>query len=317
MFQTSRFRRANVFDPLPGGRSIPPPRQSFALCLAQRSRDTFLRLEMESHPLTRNGKAPCDERCATLLGDVTGTAAVRQQRRRFMHLRKTAYALSGRRFTFLRGSPRTRAPTPTYPKSLGGVPCINDGWQARAGTVTGYLQSRCFFLGPIISSVVALQTDLARPWPAMLCLAASSLSFIVCPAILSLLLSHWDFSVEQLLGPMTACYHSRRLVPGPDGGVEQRVTPRPHQLRGRRGTTTCRRFLRPGTPADGVHRWFSWLVAAPRESATVSIRPRAAMRSHACANGSAGRTTARRQKATETCQYGDADLLLPRRTDHS
>lgn len=48
-----------------------------------------------------------------------------------------------------------------------------------------YLQSRCFFLGPIISSVVALQTDLARPWPAMLCLAASSLSLIVCPAILS------------------------------------------------------------------------------------------------------------------------------------
>lgn len=48
-----------------------------------------------------------------------------------------------------------------------------------------YLQSRCFFLGPIISSVVALQTDLARPWPAILCLAASSLSLIVCPAILS------------------------------------------------------------------------------------------------------------------------------------
>jgi len=48
-----------------------------------------------------------------------------------------------------------------------------------------YLQSRCFFLGPIISSVVALQTDLARPWPAMLCLAANSLSLIVCPAILS------------------------------------------------------------------------------------------------------------------------------------
>lgn len=48
-----------------------------------------------------------------------------------------------------------------------------------------YSQSRCFFLGPIISSVVALQTDFARPCPAMLCLAASSLSLIVCPAILS------------------------------------------------------------------------------------------------------------------------------------
>lgn len=51
-----------------------------------------------------------------------------------------------------------------------------------------YLQSRCFFLGPIISSVVALQTDLARPCPAMLCLAANSLSLIVCPAILSVTL---------------------------------------------------------------------------------------------------------------------------------
>ncbi|KAJ8678710.1 hypothetical protein QAD02_014497 [Eretmocerus hayati] len=47
----------------------------------------------------------------------------------------------------------------------------------------GHSQSRCFFLGPIISSVVALQTDLAKPWPARLCLAASSLSFIVCPAM--------------------------------------------------------------------------------------------------------------------------------------
>lgn len=46
-----------------------------------------------------------------------------------------------------------------------------------------YLQSKCFFFGPIISSVVALQTDLANPWPAKLCRAANSLSFIVCPAI--------------------------------------------------------------------------------------------------------------------------------------
>ncbi|KAH0540208.1 hypothetical protein KQX54_014524, partial [Cotesia glomerata] len=43
--------------------------------------------------------------------------------------------------------------------------------------------SKCFFLGPIISSVVALQTAFARPWPAILCLAASNLSLIVCPAI--------------------------------------------------------------------------------------------------------------------------------------
>lgn len=55
------------------------------------------------------------------------------------------------------------------------------------------LHSRCFFFGPIISSVVALHTALARPWPAMLCLAANSLSLIVCPAIVSLLLSHWNF----------------------------------------------------------------------------------------------------------------------------
>lgn len=50
-----------------------------------------------------------------------------------------------------------------------------------------HLQSKCFFLGPIISSVVALHTDLARPWPAKLCRAASNLSFIVCPAIFSFL----------------------------------------------------------------------------------------------------------------------------------
>lgn len=46
-------------------------------------------------------------------------------------------------------------------------------------------QSRCFFLGPIISSVVALHTDLANPCPARLCRAASNRSFIVCPAILA------------------------------------------------------------------------------------------------------------------------------------
>lgn len=47
-----------------------------------------------------------------------------------------------------------------------------------------YLQSKCFFFGAIISSVVALHTDLARPWPAKLCRAANRRSFIVCPAII-------------------------------------------------------------------------------------------------------------------------------------
>ena len=43
------------------------------------------------------------------------------------------------------------------------------------------LQSRCFFLGPINSSVVALQTAFANPWPASECLAAISRSFRVWP----------------------------------------------------------------------------------------------------------------------------------------
>lgn len=46
-----------------------------------------------------------------------------------------------------------------------------------------HLQSKCFFFGPIISSVVALHTDLAKPCPAKLWRAANSLSFIVCPAM--------------------------------------------------------------------------------------------------------------------------------------
>lgn len=45
------------------------------------------------------------------------------------------------------------------------------------------LQSKCFFFGPIISSVVALHTDLANPCPAKLWRAASNRSFIVWPAI--------------------------------------------------------------------------------------------------------------------------------------
>ena len=45
---------------------------------------------------------------------------------------------------------------------------------------TDNLQSRCFFLGPITSSVVALHTTLANPWPAMLCLAAVMRSRMLC-----------------------------------------------------------------------------------------------------------------------------------------
>ena len=43
-------------------------------------------------------------------------------------------------------------------------------------------QSKCFFLGPISSSVDALQMALASPWPAMECLAARSRSLSVWPA---------------------------------------------------------------------------------------------------------------------------------------
>ena len=44
-----------------------------------------------------------------------------------------------------------------------------------------YLQSKCFFLGPMSSSVVALQTAFASPWPARECLAARIRSLIVWP----------------------------------------------------------------------------------------------------------------------------------------
>lgn len=55
------------------------------------------------------------------------------------------------------------------------------------------LQSKCFFFGPIISSVVALQTDFASPWPARLCLAASSLSFMVCPAMIAAAIASHEY----------------------------------------------------------------------------------------------------------------------------
>ena len=46
-------------------------------------------------------------------------------------------------------------------------------------------QSRCFLLGAMSSSVVALHTALARPWPAMECLAARMRSLIVWPLAIS------------------------------------------------------------------------------------------------------------------------------------
>ena len=48
-----------------------------------------------------------------------------------------------------------------------------------------YSQSRCFLLGAMSSSVVALHTALARPWPAMECLAARMRSLIVWPLAIS------------------------------------------------------------------------------------------------------------------------------------
>ena len=50
-----------------------------------------------------------------------------------------------------------------------------------------HLQSKCFFFGPIISSVVALQTAFANPCPAKLCRAANNLSCSVCPPAVCML----------------------------------------------------------------------------------------------------------------------------------
>lgn len=58
-----------------------------------------------------------------------------------------------------------------------------------------------------------MQTALARPWPAMLCLAANSLSLIVCPAILSLvLLSHSNFFFLSFLSPLLRDSRTFRLL---------------------------------------------------------------------------------------------------------
>lgn len=90
-------------------------------------------------------------------------------------------------------------PVPVVPSSR---VCVHIYIYTHTSTLTNfedslYSQSRCFFLGPIISSVVALQTDLARPWPAMLCLAANSLSLIVCPAILSRRVTEEEYHGKQ------------------------------------------------------------------------------------------------------------------------
>lgn len=44
-----------------------------------------------------------------------------------------------------------------------------------------FLQSRCFRFGPMISSVVALQTNFATGCPAIVFFAAKSRSTILCP----------------------------------------------------------------------------------------------------------------------------------------
>lgn len=72
-----------------------------------------------------------------------------------------------------------------------------------------YLQSKCFFFGPIISSVVALQTDLANPWPAKLCRAANSLSFIVCPAIFFFRSKNYDFFFFLFFTKYTPSTHAQ------------------------------------------------------------------------------------------------------------
>jgi hypothetical protein len=58
-------------------------------------------------------------------------------------------------------------------------------------------QSKCFFLGPISSSVVALQTALARPWPAKECLAARILSFRVCPVFMVDVGGHFQTNIFE------------------------------------------------------------------------------------------------------------------------
>lgn len=81
-------------------------------------------------------------------------------------------------------------------------------FKTRLNSTKIYLQSKCFFLGPIISSVVALQTDFARPCPARLCLAANSRSFIVCPANLPVIMHLLTLFITS--GRITKHQHTKR-----------------------------------------------------------------------------------------------------------
>lgn len=61
--------------------------------------------------------------------------------------------------------------------------------------ILAYSQSRCFFLGPLTSCVVALQTALLMADPVMLCWAAAMRSVMDCPDIFIQL---WDTKNQPL-----------------------------------------------------------------------------------------------------------------------
>ena len=99
------------------------------------------------------------------------------------------------------------------------------------------LQSKCFFLGPMISSVVALQTALASPCPAKLCLAASILSLIVWPA--------WDM-VAYIAGTLKNRnlweYEDWKCFLSPNHGIRASLRPA-SWCRGVSGTCQYPRWL--------------------------------------------------------------------------
>lgn len=100
----------------------------------------------------------------------------RAQRSRFAHLRGRYKARSFHVEAAPAAQPRSPPGTPaSAPRSP-----ARPGPQAAGGP---YLQSRCFFLGPITSWVVALQTALATAEPVTLCCAAVMRSVIDCPDI--------------------------------------------------------------------------------------------------------------------------------------
>lgn len=86
-----------------------------------------------------------------------------------------------------------------------------------------YLQSKCFFFGPITSSVVALQTDLANPCPAKLYLAAVSLSLMDWPAMLpelcdeGVIANHYDGFKRPYNKEHYNHSEGRRREPSPHG----------------------------------------------------------------------------------------------------